>query len=298
MPLRASFDTLWGDEKILNQVNNLHDLALYKKAHPNETLYKYEEPEYLMEIFLPSCYKELINNGSVINREGVKNFIKDIETLSYDGEAYETWFEHGNHNEVFNFLINDSQAHLFTIGNTYDLLGAAYSNAQKDHYTFKLFPNVQEVALKTNNIFAINASSQHQDIAKEILLLALSEEEQYKDYFVGLPVQKKAAQRWFDGEIFNFKNEDKTIGIMYHGPTFSDSQIVYPRWSDHEGVFQDMYHQYESISKLEVHDKVVLNILLDESADYYSGSATLEETTSKICDRLDLYLSEQKSSKE
>lgn len=73
-PLRFSFPVLWGKSDILNQVHSLHDLALYKKAHPDEPLYQYEEPDYLIRLFYPLCSPAWMNQKNEIDKASLIYF--------------------------------------------------------------------------------------------------------------------------------------------------------------------------------------------------------------------------------
>lgn len=291
VPLRFKFTTLWGKASILNSTHSLHDLALYQKAHPNEQLYQYEEPDYLIRLFYPLCSPSWLTQNGELDKSSLQTFLEDIKTLSLKGKDYEIRSSHWYYSYAMALLYNKSQVHVVSNDNIGLITGSAYANSKLKDYSYKLFEDHSNSCFITSNLFAINAHSQYQDIAKDILKTSLSEDIQFLNLNDGFPVNSAALKRWFSGELFAQTRHPDT-NLAPYGSTYDNLKYEFYKWADYKDVLQDLYKRSVSLSTPANENQKTLQIILDDSKAYFDGTATLDEVTNTIYEKLNLYLNE------
>ena len=289
-PLRFAFTTIWGDDSILQQVHSLHDLALYKRMHPKEPLYQYEEPDYLIWLFYPILSSSNSNSSPLLDKAALRTFLEDIKTLSYNGEDYELrsshWITDGSA-----LLVNHCKVHAtLTAGMDY-LENSAYANKHFDNYSYKLFPDNSHSAFEGLSLFSINANSPYQDTCKDLLQTLLSEDYQDHIFLDGFPVNKASFKKLLYGE-FTKNNRPPYSFLATSGTNWDEIKYSDGNWKDYLDIYQNIYSACEKLSTPSNMDTYALDIIIADSKPYFDGLATLDSVTDKIYNKLILYSKE------
>ncbi len=142
------------------------------------------------------------------------------------------------------------------------------------------------VASEWGYALAINANSSHKEGAWEFIRFLISEEAQSADnIFLDAPVQRAAFDVWMQKVIDKRAPERTENGVsirMYNGrPVTEEMQVEFKE-------------RIEDARPLPFRTAPLLDIILEEAEDYFSGSKNAEEVSGVINRRVQLYLDERK----
>lgn len=200
IPTNFLVPMLWGKKEILESNRSIEELVQYAEKHTDETL-------FVKDVF--RLFSQLEQYGEMIlkdnTRESVEDYITSLDKLSNHEVEDRAMIneridaEEGRYEEFLDIV--DGKAELFIMRprNISDIVIAdGVLDACDDTMVAPLTINGQ-IPYNLSGIMAVNANSKNQEIIKEIIKIALSEEVQKERSAYGVPVNKKAV---IDQEIY------------------------------------------------------------------------------------------------
>lgn len=164
-----------------------------------------------------------------------------------------------------------------------------------------LFDDGKSAEMRTNNILAVNASSDKKEGAWEFVSFLLGEEVQ-SDFGVkeskeapgrgvnmgSFPVSRSAFEK-LCGEHSQVINDgqDTVIESSYYGIKTVITGLTQERK-------EELRTTLEEAQTAPLHTKTVLGIILEEAKEYFSGVKTIEQVRESLENRVQLYLNEKR----
>lgn len=265
LPLNYGIGMIWGNKEIINQVNTLEDLAAYKKQHPEQILLGETKLE-LFRQFIDSCFPSWFSEAGEFDAARYKSFLESITTL--EEEQYD------NLNEVsycYNIGLNseNKKAELLNLaqGKTQLVAVGAYSlnelaeiesmlKERKDLAKKELVGQGTEGIYYAGSIMAVNVHSKNQDIAKEIIKIALSEEVQS----VGCEYRISTNHKVFDTQLNNAIQSEENEGLY----------TQFKEWNNNLQICANKY------------DYKAYAIICRETKEYCMGHQNIRDTVESV----------------
>jgi len=132
---------------------------------------------------------------------------------------------------------------------------------------------------------AVNANSANKEGAWEFISFLLGEEVQDRQKWYLPPVHRESFDKWLEWEICDLSEERFENGHIYHPAYYGEDTSEEKRKEYKEAI--------ENARPLPIRTAPILNIILEETSDYFNGSKTAEEVSTIINNRVQLYLSER-----
>lgn len=194
IPLRFRVPLLWGKAEIASQAQSIHDLAEYRRKHPDEILFNKNMIELYKQIAEFSAMEVLDENGKY-SREKLKTYLEDLKAISVDKKDEEknerVDFEPQKFPELLDVAEGKSQIFLLEPRSSFDVTGAeAILNARGDGEVLPFKIEDKGVYIP-QGVMGINANSKNKEIIKEIINIALSDEVEGIGNWLGLPPSEK-----------------------------------------------------------------------------------------------------------
>lgn len=211
LPGRFGIPMLWGKEAVINQASTLEELAQYKKAHPEEILFGMTKPELFMQfatISLPSCMAE----DGRLDIEKLRSVLESIDTLSeeeYDKSLQEHYcfnndiWASNKKGEILDMTYKETDLTWVKSMSETEILTLISALRQRGDGSVGVLKQGGKVSFDAQSILGINTNSKNQEIAKEIVKLALSEKGQSIEGGVGYPINKKVMLAQKEGALAN-----------------------------------------------------------------------------------------------
>lgn len=282
IPTRFTIPTMWGNKEIIDEVDSLPEFADWAKNNPDKQALYSMTPEQLIEKFYSITAHTWLNEDGQIKEDTFVTFLESINALAEKEIAAE------KDEYVVNTLSTEYMAHKDTELHLEDISSfgkiAYYNSAimQRGEGDFGLALAGEGGVFKPQSIIGINANSTHQDIAKAIVEMALSEQVQKVDLGDGLAVQKK---------IFEEQATlDKNSTNMFAMPMALEKPI------NMQPATQESYTQLKKqVDKLTIPamtDEVLMNLIIEETKGYFDGEKTAKEAAAAAAKRTRAYLAE------
>ncbi len=298
IPIHFVTPMLWGDEKVLQEVKSIEDLAAYMERHPNEEVISYKEAKELICQFGPASSQNWFNEEGELQERPIINFLEAVKELEKQGKSLETKKKAVPSIEELlkpGWDIEDMICVTYDYADVYflkasgirDLLAGAAGNEKRTESDFVVLSNQEGSMFEPRNILGINAASKKKDIAKDIIGMALSEVIQGIDIEEGFPVNQLVFEKWIQGSTWN---HGKNYGIMISGEDIPDLTLSV-QW----GYEKELKKYYEQCKELKVplqDNRVLLNTVVEEAKGYFEGTMTAEEVAKAIMKKTEFYLSE------
>ncbi|MGL4799706.1 MAG: extracellular solute-binding protein [Cellulosilyticaceae bacterium] len=281
LPLRFTIPTIWGDEALLKDNVTLESLAEWAKSNEGQQVLLDMSPKKLMKLFYGASAHTWLDDKGQIKEDTFITFLEAVKTLSNpevtaDKEGFE-----------FKILSTEYMAHKDIEVNVQEI--ASFNDLEYLNGANELRGNSTFVGMTVNGqgIFSpvgmvgINANSEHQDIATEILQLALSEKVQKIQLGDGLPVHSQVMK-----ELSTLVIDESMISM----PIALEKQIPFVR------VTQDIYTQFtdiiEQATVMAYTDEVLIDLIVEETKGYFNGEKTVQEAAQAAAKRTRAYLAE------
>ena len=152
---------------------------------------------------------------------------------------------------------------------------------------FTMLSAQQEGVFEPRSILGVNASSKKQDIAKDIIRMALSDSIQSVDIKDGFPVNKINFEKWMQGKSF-----DKNWNCMYGTDIDGKTCTLMIQWGGYEAELKKYAEECQKLKTPIKTDSTLLKIVLDESKGYFEGEMTAEAAAKVIKEKIVFYLAE------
>lgn len=194
VPSRFRVPMLWGSAEVLSEAHSLHELAEYKKAHPDQVLFNKNMVELYGQLS-DICFRCWVDEKGHYSREKVQTFIEDLEMITEDKENDE-WYERRDlekdkYSEVLDVAEGKAQVCILESRNPQDInCMEAILDARGDGMVVPF--EVDEKAIyKPIGVMGMNSNSQNQEIVREIIQIALSTNVQGMINWLGMPLSEK-----------------------------------------------------------------------------------------------------------
>lgn len=144
---------------------------------------------------------------------------------------------------------------------------------------------------------AISSSCQHPDEAWKFVRTFLTEDYQTKQYMYELPTNKHSFDAYVEQATKQEYYTDPETGeekpISNGGISFGDGEMIEIYAATQKDI--DLFMKvYESCGGVTSYNQDISNIINEETAAFFDGQKTAEETASLIQNRVNLYVSEQR----
>ncbi len=279
VPMFYRTPLLLGNEKILNSVTTLEELAAYKKEHPNEVLLDLTTAELYMQLE-ESCSPSWFDEKGSFKKESFKAFLETITTLTEHEFKEEeksnycgrTDLEETKGKEVLDMAYRNTELVILTPRLPVDISLIQGAFKQRGEGTIRnLVGQSKDSSFMPKGILGVNANSQKQEIAKEIIKIALGEEIQSIGSVWGTSVNNTGAEKVKEA-CANWENELKDN---------SGRRIMT------ELNCQDLYNKYEACLEAATVSGYTSTIkcqgvVQSEAMKYCVGTQTLEDTLTNI----------------
>lgn len=283
LPTRFTLPTLWGNKAIVNEVHTLSDLAEWSKENPDKQALYNMTPEQLIKRFYSITAHTWLDEKGQIKEEDFISFLEAVDTLAdkeapvdKDDRSLDTLStEYMAHKEV--------EVHLEDF-ESFSKLG--YFNSailQRGDGDFGLALATDGGIFNPKGIIGINANSPHQEIAEEIVKIALSKSVQKVELNDGMPIER---------EVFEEQAKlDNNNNINMMAMPMSMEKLI-----QMQPVTQESYTQLkEQVEKLKIPaitDEVLMNLIIEETKGYFDGEKTAKEAADAVATRTRAYLAE------
>lgn len=281
LPLRFSLSTMWGNKAIIENVKGIEDLATWAKSNPDKEVFYKMSPEKLMNILYgPTAHTWMDEKGQIKEAEFI-TFLEAIKELaqvdSVEGQDEMSW----NFLSMEYMASKDTELHLENISG-FDGLNYEYSGiAQRGDGDFGLIFAGKTSTFEPKGMIGINANSKYQEIATDIVKLALSKEVQSVKLGDGFSVHKETFE---EQAILNANQDFLVFPVTFEKPI----QMIH--------VTQEVYTKVKELAEKAtvavVKDDVLLNLIIEETKGYFNGEKTAEEAASAVAKRTRAYLAE------
>lgn len=145
-------------------------------------------------------------------------------------------------------------------------------------------------------LLGVNATGKQQEIAQQFMKFALSGDVLQYELDDGLPVNREALLKNAENPYSDDEIETNT-GIYYAVSQKQEdgtSQMfeMNALWPS-EVFMQELIDTLGSVKTVSMEDATLLKMVLDETADYFDGSKSLEETVAAFAQKIGIYRAEQ-----
>ena len=158
-----------------------------------------------------------------------------------------------------------------------------------------LFDDGCHAALDATWTMAVNSNSSNKEGAWEFLCFLLGDEGQPSDAKSVPPVSRRNFEVWLERQR-EWVQDGKTPGynIQYIMPnnTVTTYAVTYTEEDLTEEKIEEYRRTLEEARSCPVRTAPILDIILEESADYFNGSKSAEEVSEIVTNRVQLYLRE------
>lgn len=277
IPTKFHMPIIWIDEEYKDYMQNLDTFTEFAKEKIDKPVFTYSEPGDLIRIFSYTCFPEWINEGKEINGQELTKFLQDMKIL-YDHRGGLT----GSDGNAFAWAFNKTYG-CYSLLKGYQSYVIENLAQEKRQGGIPLFmPGQVENIFVPANCIGVNNNSSNIDIAKEFVSLMLSDAVQKAPINDGFPVNLNALEYGSLG----IGNENMYYAIGGPGEEFLEGGL--PSRERLEAI-KDLCYKVKNPS---VPDEVLIDIIIENSKEYFAGEITVEDAIEKIKEKSKLYLSE------
>jgi hypothetical protein len=279
LPMRFVVPMLWGKEEIVNHVTTIEDLAKYKETHPSENIFNKTKPELFAQ-FLTICAPSWFNEDGSLNKENLRSFLESIDTLATEDYSEEKRNEYCFRNDIEPEKYGDLLDIAYNISNLtvgeprspVEALQLTSVIKQRGEGSVGCLKQTGASSFRVRGILGVNASSKNQEIAKEIVKIALGEEVQSLLNWAGNPINKKGMMN------------QQELSKAFNPNEVSDEQ---GRRVTSDQTIDELYNKVDNYWSLATvcaptYGNDIYNTILDECMAYCTGKKTIEEALDKI----------------
>lgn len=304
LPTRFSIPTLWGNKELVNEVDSLEGLAAWAKENPDKQVLYNRMSEDLIKQFYGITAHQWMDEKGQIKEDDFVTFLESIKTLADQGVGdEEASMDTSSSGMTIEFNNPDDPAIKESVKNTLSTEYMAHKDVEL-HLTevqgFRDIPYLNSAIMQRGDgdfgvalardggvyspigIIGINANSKNQDIARDIVKLAMSKEVQKVDLYDGLPIDKEALE-----EQATLDKDSMMVSAM---PMAIEKPIQM------QPATQESYTKLkEQVNKLTIPamtDEVLMNLIIEETKGYFNGEKTASEAATAAAKRTRAYLAE------
>ena len=158
-----------------------------------------------------------------------------------------------------------------------------------------LFDDGCHGAQDSTRTMAVNSNSGHKEGAWEFLCFLLGDEAQFSARTVLPPVSRRNFETWLEKQreqVQGEKNSGAIIQIIMPNNEITTSVVTYTEEDLTEEKIEEYRKALEEARSCPIRTAPILDIILEESADYFSGSKSAEAVSEIVANKVKIYLDE------
>jgi ABC-type glycerol-3-phosphate transport system substrate-binding protein len=310
VPAKFTVPSIWMDEDYADSVKTLKSFTEFAKAHNELQAVPFSSYGELIKIF------GLSSGGAWLDKEGSLDEKAVTEFLTYLKEIYDSgkkftdgdekpdereWSGNdsksrdlvesmsGGESYIFDWAFGRTYAYCSNLKSYNSVNTPSLAIAQRKGGVALHLPGQAENVFIPVNIIGINSKTEKFNMAEEFVGIMLSSEVQNARTYDGFPINIKSLERGAEGR----GNENMYFG-MTNGVETEEGTIVEelagPMPSAEE--LQKVMELCLGVKTPYVPDYTLLEMIIDETEEYFAGNESAEQAFSKIKERTKLYLSE------
>lgn len=299
VPARFGVPQMWGPDAFVASARDLHSMAdwIEKDAAENpgvRQLYRME-PEELIEDFYATCAPAWRNEDGSIRREEFISFLEDIQRIANTATEpqMDAMFGQSPFSEPFSFLYggifyaNRALRIVSGLSQTADDLASPEAAARYlEDGSFALMAGQAQNVFVPQTILGINQNSSQAEKAQELLMLTLSQKVQENDFEDGYPVDIAALEAGAQSP-YAPGDDGMQAPVMEDG----EMKLLFILWPE-EAFMDQVIETIRGLSTPSIPDEVLLEMIIEETRDFFAGSKTAQETADAVAERTQAYLAE------
>lgn len=309
VPAKFTVPSMWIDEEYVHSVKNLNFLAEFAKYHNDRQAVPFSSHVDLIKIFSLSSGAAWFDKDGNLDEKAVTEFLVDVKGIYdsgrkfTDGEEKEDERRWGgtdsksqafaksmsDESYIFDWAFGRSYAYCSNLKSYNSVNSPSLAIAEREGGVALPLPGQAENVFIPVNIIGINAKTEKFDMAEEFVSLMLSSSVQKAKTYDGFPVNIKSLEHGAEGK----GNEDLYFGMTNSVET--EEGVVAEELEGPMPSAEELKKVMELCLSLKtpyVPDDTLLEMIIDETEEYFAGNETVEQTVSQIKERTRLYLSE------
>lgn len=298
LPSRFTIPTLWGDQEVIHEAEDLYSLAQWVKEHPEEKVLSIQSAEQLIRQFYLSASPTWRDEKGFIKEAEFTQFLEAIKvvmesTIEEEGQIIlsstaENKYFGTNLDSLLDVAYHETAVHLMTPETVTHVIFGVAGNEERGQSDFTSLGAKGEEIFIPRGIVGINAQSNQKDIAREIIEIALSQEVQGSNVNDGFAVNQEALEASLQVRSdmsFSFADPEgkgRSLEILMDEKTKDAYSQELKKFL---GLCQNV--------KVPVTvDELLIEIILEETKGYFNGESTAIEAAQAVSSRIRAYLIE------
>lgn len=298
IPSLVQMRTIVGRSKDIENITGwtLTEMMEYVKSNPNETIFNVSASK-----MLEYCLK--FNQSKFIDWENY--------TCSFESEEFYELLEFCGH---YNGYLNSVNTPISTLADyesvLYEVTLTTPSDylvlrqlLEEDEITFVGFPTdsgTGTVIEEKDGSYAISSKSSNKEAAWEFIEFLLTAETKFERFSDGYPVIKETRDAFFADaasepwvEVKSKYEDEVTIERrVVASMTRKERHLIY--YAPFEEELAPVISLLDNAEVPVYNDITILDIILENAADYFSGEKTVQEAAKQIQSRVTIYINEKK----
>lgn len=293
IPSRMILYTVSGEQAAIDSLSTMESMRRYQSDPSHLPLRAKTIYENLTRQILSFYYEEIVDSQTGRPRPGkIKEMLETVKVLGEACGAKVSFdeSEDGGRGYVYNIipgmdgLLNsefdrlDREMSALSIDKIKGLYDTILPLAVQKKHGYRM--ESLNGAYEPVGTLGINQASPRKELAGEFLLFLLGAEVQSSDLSDGLPVNTQAVDAWIDME------SQGSIGV-----SGDDDYMLSGEWPSKEEC-QTLFDVAAQADKPVRTDRVLMEIIINETKGYFDGSLSLEQAAQNAQNKADLYFSE------
>lgn len=305
VPARFTVPSMWIDEEYAGSVKNLKALAEFARSHNDRQVVPYSSYGDLLKIFSLSSGPAWFDKDNKLDEKSMAEFLTWVKEIYDSGRKF---MDEDKKEDEREWAWNDPKARSVadSMDNTAGAFGWAFGRSYTYCVNMKSYNSVNLPSLAIAerkggtavplpgqagnvfvpvNIIGINSKTEKLDIAREFARIMLSSSVQKAKTFDGFPINIKALEYGAEGK----GNEDFYFGMTNNYGGLAE-ELSGPLPSAEE--LKKVMELCLSMKTPYVPDDTLLEMIINETEEYFAGNEAIEETVSRIREKTRLRLAE------
>ena len=296
VPAKFNAPSMWIDQEYAGSVKNLKDLAKFAKSHNDRQAVPFSSYRDLLEIFSLSSGPAWFDRDGNIDEKSMAEFLVNIKEIYDSGRKFNDGGENSEKTDpkitdksyVFDWAFGRSYSYCSNLKSYNSATSPFLAISERNGGVVIPLPGQAENVLIPVNIIGINSKTDKIDVAEEFVKIMLSSAVQNPQIYDGFPVNIKSLEHGAEGK----GNENLYFGLTNHSES---AELIGEELSGPMPSAQELKKVMEMCLNLKtpyIPDDMLLEMIIDETEEYFNGDTTVEQAVSQIKERTKLYLSE------
>lgn len=276
LPTRFKIPTLWGEAKLVNDVGTLEELASWAQNNPGKKVLGSISPEEIIRQFYGMTAHQWINENGQIKEEAFVDFLEALKVLTEQGSVgtEQVPTESSPNSPARCMAEKEVELYIAELTGFKDIPYLNSAIIQRGNGDFGLALDKDGGIYSPVGIIGINSNSENQEIAKEIIKIAMSKEVQMVDLYDGFPINRKALEEQ----------------VKINKDAIMTSQVQ--RQPETQMAYIKLKEEVDKLIIPAVTDEVLMNLIIEETKGYFDGEKTAKEAAAAVATRTRAYLAE------